>query len=412
MAVSILKKHEAVIWLPPRAIGERAFASEACLVVTHATDGRTRTIRSSLDALPRVRQVTLVYDARDVTLLATRLPALSGARLRQALPNVLEENLLQDAQLCAFALGPELAGGMRTVAVIDRAWFDFTLGAIERRGLRIRSATAAQAAATVPPGGLALIAVHDGVALCGPQGIGWTAGADPAGRVEAVRSVLGEALAASAERPTRLVAHLEDAGWAAAVQEAAGVAAVAAELRTLPVPHPSALDLLSARGGSGVGRWLADIDWRAWRLPAAMLAAGVAVFLVGLNLHWGKLAQERDELRASLERRFRQTFPDARVVVDPVAQMERQVAQLRARAGRSGPSDFTPLVGRLAQALGTQASDALTSIEYRDGRLQVKFNPALTGAASVRDAMVVSCHRAGLKLQFQGGGATATVSLL
>lgn len=408
MAVSVLNKHEAVIWLPPRSIGERSFANEACLVVVHAAGGRPRTIRCSLDALPAVREVTLVYDARDVNLLSVRLPPLSGARLRQALPNALEESLLQDPQQCAFALGGEVAGGLRRVAVLDRAWFDFTLGAIERRGFRIRAAVPAQAVASAPEGAVSVAAVHDGVAVLAADGIGWTAGTDESGRTEAIASVIAQA----GGTPRRLVAHIENASWTAPFEKAAAVAGLTVELRTLPVPPANALGLLSARGGSGLGRWFADRDWRTWRVPAALAAAAVLIHLVGLNLHWGRLAQERNELRTALERRFRQTFPQARVVVDPVAQMERQVSQLRARAGRSGPGDFTPLLGRFARALGPRASDALTSVEYRDGRLRVKFNPALAGAATVRDSMVLACQRAGLRLQFDGGGAAATVSQL
>ena len=43
----------------------------------------------------------------------------------------------------------------------------------------------------------------------------------------------------------------------------------------------------------------------------------------------GQLNQERKALQVQLERKFRQAFPNAQVVVDPMLQMQRQVADLR-----------------------------------------------------------------------------------
>jgi general secretion pathway protein L len=162
-----------------------------------------------------------------------------------------------------------------------------------------------------------------------------------------------------------------------------------------------------------MGRRIADIDWRAWRLPIWLGAGATAVFLLGLNLHWGKLASEKEDLRERLFNRYRQTFPDDRVVVDPVLQMERRVAQMRAGAGQSGPDDFLPLLSRFAQALGPQAAGALTGLEYRDGRLRVTFQPDLVAARSVRERMTAACQRMGLALRFEDGREqSAVVALL
>src|SRR5690606_3148374 len=86
MAVSALKRGEAVVWVPPRAVGERAFATEPRLLVGLAGSDGLVIQASSLDALPRLRSVRLVFDARDVNLLPAKLPPLAGARLRRALP--------------------------------------------------------------------------------------------------------------------------------------------------------------------------------------------------------------------------------------------------------------------------------------------------------------------------------------
>ena len=81
-----LKRHQAVVWLPPRSAGERAFGSEALLLAHVGGEPRPTLRRASLDSLEGIKQVWLVADARDVSLLDVNLPPLSGARLRQALP--------------------------------------------------------------------------------------------------------------------------------------------------------------------------------------------------------------------------------------------------------------------------------------------------------------------------------------
>ena len=107
MATTLLRRSSAV-WIPPRSVGERALVSEPSLVVIAGSldaGAGARSSRTSLEALPSMKSAVLVFDARDVTLLPVRMPALSGARLYKALPNLLEDSLLQDAASCAFALG-------------------------------------------------------------------------------------------------------------------------------------------------------------------------------------------------------------------------------------------------------------------------------------------------------------------
>ena len=157
MAAQVLRKGQAIVWVPPRSIGERAFATEPVLlamlpvsvsdkvggganpggvpVTVFGSASSARYVRVSLDAMPALRTVTLIFDARDVNLLQAEVPPLSGARLQQALPNVVEDLLLQDPHSCAFTLGPRTDGeNRRLVAAIDRGWLEFVLGAFERRG--------------------------------------------------------------------------------------------------------------------------------------------------------------------------------------------------------------------------------------------------------------------------------------
>ena len=63
-----------------------------------ATSGET-----ALALLPKAAAVDLVFDPADVFVTAMEPPKLSEGKLRLALPNLLEERLLADAQDCHFA---------------------------------------------------------------------------------------------------------------------------------------------------------------------------------------------------------------------------------------------------------------------------------------------------------------------
>ncbi|HEY0879799.1 MAG TPA: type II secretion system protein GspL [Zeimonas sp.] len=460
MAAQVLKRGQAVVWVPPRSIGERQFAGAPVLlamlpaavsdqvggaasaaghpVTVFGSASAARYVRVSLEALPATKQVTLVFDARDVSLLRVAVPPLSPARTQQALPNLVEDLLLQDAQACAYAIGPRLDDTQqRLVAAIDRAWLEFVVGAFERRGIRVQAAWPAQLALPVGAGQTAIACLNDGIALrIGPNdGIGWSAGADADARAEAIVCALdagggvasgigsatpgashadvdaGAALAQPATsadpasapaRKTRrrLAAYVEDGSWQAPVLKAAARADADVDVRPLAFPLAAPVDLLTARAGTAARRWLADVDWRAWRLPAGAGAAAAVVALAGLNLHWALLANESEQLRSRIEQRYRDAFPGTRVIVDPMLQMQRQVADLRARAGQSGPEDFVPLLTRFSQALGAQAIDAMASVEFREGRLRVRFQPGFFDGRPAREALVRSGQQHGLSVRF------------
>jgi general secretion pathway protein L len=98
---------------------------------------KERAGRAALAFLPRASTTVLIVAARDMLMLGAALPPLKGPRLKQALPNVVEDYLIQDAQTCHIALDPQpLADGKRMLAIIDRGWFRFVVEAFNAAGHR------------------------------------------------------------------------------------------------------------------------------------------------------------------------------------------------------------------------------------------------------------------------------------
>ncbi len=401
MAAAVLRRGEAIVWLPPRVAGERSLAGESSLLVAAGPSrDRPGRVRASLETLPPMRTVRLIVDARDVTLLRARLPALPAARLQRALPNLLEDQILQDPQTCAWALGAVDSGAERLVAAVDRHWLDVVTQAFERRGIRVTAVWPAQALQLQQPASVAvLLCVGSSIAVLPARGdgVGLAAGAEPYTRREALRSALALLAAAGGGEVLGLA---EDDTWRAVLRESAAEAGVALQLGELPTPGSASVDLLAAQREGALARWAAGFDWRAWRWPLAGALTCAALAVAGLNLHWYLLAREQVELLATLDRSFAQVFPAGTTRVDPVLQMQRHVAQLRARAGQASPDDFLPLVVGLGLVLGTQSQDAIGSLEYRDGRLRARFRPGIADTRAAREALELAGRRQGLRLRF------------
>ncbi len=401
MAATVLRRGEAIVWLPPRVAGERSLAGESSLLVAAGPSrDRPGRVRASLETLPPMRTVRLIVDARDVTLLRARLPALPAARLQRALPNLLEDQILQDPQTCAWALGAVDSGAERLVAAVDRHWLDVVTQAFERRGIRVTAVWPAQALQLQQPASVAvLLCVGSSIAVLPARGdgVGLAAGAEPYTRREALRSALALLAAAGGGEVLGLA---EDDTWRAVLRESAAEAGVALQLGELPTPGSASVDLLAAQREGALARWAAGFDWRAWRWPLAGALTCAALAVAGLNLHWYLLAREQVELLATLDRSFAQVFPAGTTRVDPVLQMQRHVAQLRARAGQASPDDFLPLVVGLGLVLGTQSQDAIGSLEYRDGRLRARFRPGIADTRAAREALELAGRRQGLRLRF------------
>ena len=75
------------------------------------------------DTVAKAQRVVLLLAASDVTVLRLQVPPLSSARLKAALPNLVEDRLLTDPSDCVVVAGG-LSGGLRTIAVVQRAWLD------------------------------------------------------------------------------------------------------------------------------------------------------------------------------------------------------------------------------------------------------------------------------------------------
>ena len=379
---------------------------------------------AALALLPRANETRLIVAARDVLLLAATVPPLKGPKLRQALPNIVEDQLIQDPLGCHVALDPvALPDGRRVLAVVDRAWFRTICDAFAAAGHRRLSAVPATRCLPAPrePAPAPLDAPVDGEAVKA----GTIANA-PAARPTAVAAVLGlasavepalveaGALPVAAGAPRLELAIARGAlgeGFAAPASRAAGTLAALAgggDVELYELGEPGAEPRLASVGRTDgpllpgaqplpfdtfARRALAErfdlcqfeFESQPWRfdratmkrlrVPIALVAATLAVAVIGMNLHWWKLSRERDALSAQITETLLSAFPKTTTVLDPPAQMQRQLDQLRLAAGELSPNDFLALSSGLSRSMGALPLNGIASLDYHDRRLDVGFKP-------------------------------------
>ncbi|KVP46273.1 type II secretion system protein GspL [Burkholderia ubonensis] len=426
-----------IVLLPPREpavpLQEWQWPELPFMLVDKA--GQTqRAGRAALALLPRAAATVLVVAARDVLLLAATVPPLKGPKLRQALPNIVEDQLIQDPQGCHVAVDPAaLPDGRRVLAVVDRAWFRAICDAFAAAGHRhLRAVPAtrclppplAAAAAITDPAPAADEAVAEAEADAAPPPrptavaavLGVAASVEPA-LVEAgaqpdasgsprlelaiARGALGEGFAAPAQRAAGTLAalaggapvELYELGEPGAEPQLASVKRTDVEpsgaAALLPGAAPLPFDTFARRAlAERFDLCQFEFESQPWRfdratlkrlrVPVALVAATLGVAVIGMNAHWWKLSRERDALSAQITETLLSAFPKTTTVLDPPAQMQRQLDQLRLAAGELSPNDFLALASGLSRSMGALPLNGIASLDYHDRRLDVGFKQGVT----------------------------------
>lgn len=372
--------------------------------------------RVALDALPRAKETVLLLAAPDVLLLSAKLPPLHGRRLRQALPHMLEEQLLREVQHCHIALDPAPAPSagadvLHTLAVTDRAWLRFLLETFALAGHRRLKVL--PVARCLPPDTSDSPAVSSRRLVLFP-------GAGVCDGALADESAV-ELLAIDAGQP------LLGAGWRVPLSELpATLAALAPASATpgagvqhvvLPSVRDTSVESAASQGGmtggsvrenvkenvkeraeiafADVARQALSCDFdlcqfefsrRAWpggmhflkrcRRPLLLLAATLVLNLVGINLRWACLQHQRNMLMQQQVLLLRQTFPQTTVVLDAPSQMTHLLEARRGEAGEPIAGSLIALCDALSRALGPIAVQSIHALDYRDAQLFVAFNAA------------------------------------
>jgi general secretion pathway protein L len=359
---------------PPHPAGPR------WLVVGEGGTLLERGTASLADAVPHAvgRRVVALAPATEVLRTAVTIPVRGKAKLAQALPFAMEEQLAENVEALHFASGRADADGPVPVGVVRHDQMVEWLGELQDYGLETAAMYSEADGMDELPGtgvlfiepGRAVLRRSDGAAIT----------TEP----ETLHAAVSLWLASAGEEATgaNLLAYVDSA---CADTVAPELDALRGDVDTLEIKQlddgllPRLAALLAARPGvnllqgefarrSNVGRYLPR-----WRLAAALLA-GVAVLATAtLAVEAWRLEREAVNLRAAVEQAFRYTFPEVRQVREDVrAQFDSQLRAL----GASRPTDNSTFLDALQIVAGAVKKDAATKVEgidYRSGVMELRL---------------------------------------
>ena len=127
-----------------------------------------------------------------MALITAPVPPLSGKRLKQALPNVIEEYVLQDPARCLIVPGPVLPDGERVIGVIDAHWVDAVLAAFKTAGIRVEALWPGQLVLPWEEGKWTVLVSDDNLTVRTGEwtGTGWVAGESESAHRETASALL------------------------------------------------------------------------------------------------------------------------------------------------------------------------------------------------------------------------------
>lgn len=335
-------------------------------------------------------KIVLLIAASDVTLLGITIPpAIPEAKLKVALPNLVEDQLMSDSADCVLLLLPKQASAddanKRVVAVVERNWLQQLSTSLYALGASYVKAVPAQLCLPYKSGHCSVLieqfgqedlSVHYSLRLAIDRGVG----------------ILLE-FEQSIEKRLSSVVRLSPPGpiWLQLPKELMGEYKTAIENNTawadqITIHEVNWLDTIDAIKQVGtnlmVGLNLAHasrVHWKIWRWPLMLASLILLINIVGLNGEYWAMKREVQALKLGMVQTYKVSFPKDAVVAFPLEQMKKNLEIAQRNAGQAAPYDFTALITELGAAWGTVESKKLPkiiSIEYKNYALlvQVKGN--------------------------------------
>ncbi len=304
----------------------------------------------------------------DTLLTRTKLPTRSRARILQALPYALEDQLLDEPENLHFAYALE-ADGSLAVAVTQRARLNVWLEIFKSAGVRPASLCPANLALPLYPDAWSAAFVDNELWVRSGAHTGFVSSAAPDAPPPLLEAALKEASAQNAA-PQQLIlyappADLDSERWATALH----VPIVVETGDFWETARAPALNLLQADFGQ-----VAHVQqiFRPLRPAAVMLGVWLVAMVIMDAIEWGRLRHEHNVYAAEMREIFQRSFPEVKTVLDPAAQMQKQLDALQSRGG--GPADLLPLLTRVAPALQNQQGRVkLQGVKYTERSLTLEL---------------------------------------
>lgn len=343
---------------------ERPAVRDWLLLTDQESSGqKSQTGAPGSDVLAEARRVVVLVPGTDVYLDEASVPGRNRQRLLRAIPYALEERLVTEVEQLHFALAASQQDNVHPVAVVERSRMDEWQAMLREQGIMADQWIPEQLA-------LPLVENQWSVLLDGDCAVVRT-GAYAGFVLETdTLPVLLELM----REPEALPERVQLFGSTVLDLQGLDVAMVD--------PDAPSLEVLARGWQQGpVINLLQDAysrkeEWsrllRPWKATAALLLTALLLGALTTGVNYYRLSAQQAQLAADIEALYRKSFPEARRVVNPRAQMEQKLKELERSASGDGP-EFLKLIGEAAGVIRAAEGVEVQGASYRVGRLDLEL---------------------------------------
>ncbi len=337
--------------------------------------------RCPVEMLPELvgqRRLVVLAPSHKVLLTSVNLPIRNPARLRQALPFALEEQVAEDLAVLHFAAGRRRPSGEVPAAIVRRHDLEEWLGQLRQVGLEPAAVYGVQDAMPNSPTATVWLIEKESCLVRRP-------GEEPIaieGRSIDEFLLLGDPRQENDDKSAHLTVYM---GSDDADRYADGLDALRAQLGSVEVQlmQEGALPHLASKAVREPGINLLQGDyaprtgmeklWRPWRVAAILLITLIAVSIGRDVAELARLSKMDSELDTAMDTVFREAMPDVQRIVNHRRQMESRLAAVRASRGGSD-APFLKSLEALGRAVGAAPGTSVESLSFRNGVMEVKLS--------------------------------------
>ncbi len=357
---------------------------------------------SQVAMLASSRRLCVLVPASEITTLAVDLPARAGAKLLQAVPFAVEDQLAENVEDMHFALGARPEDSHTAVAAVSRATLSAWMSQLSAAGLKPERMHADAAMLPNNPGQIVAVLDRDTLLMSAP---GLQPMALPsASLADALELTLGHVKSDATLPGLLLYASTQDWQHHSAIVDAlrARFAAVKVQLLAqgpLPLfaqqlPDDAAINLL--QGDYASSRTAAE-GFRPWRIAAAL-----ALLLLGLHTagrYWdlARMRKVEAQLDASITDMAQAAIPSAANSANVRRQFEERLKAVRANGG-GGSGDLLTALSAFVAARSAAPGTELQGLAFQGGALEVRLKaPAAENIERLRQQLQTAGWQAVLK---------------
>jgi general secretion pathway protein L len=329
--------------------------------------------------------VVLLLPGTDVGLAEPELPLRGSARVAQAVPFALEEQLASDVEGLHFAVGHREGTALGTpVGAVSRTLMDRWHAACEAAGIHASAAYADTLAVPVAPNGCTLLLDDLALYVRRADGIPYVLDAQPLG------TALQLALAGESVGAEHVTLYASPDEYERNRDDIEGLRTRTSTLQIKLMPEgPLPLMAAQAAGlhavnllqGAYAARSPIGTTFRQWRLPAMLAAAALLAFVLNHAAAIWQLSRTEKKLDAQIAEIFGRALP-GQPIVDPRAQMQGVLG-----SGGAGGA-LLPALSHLAKAVAHAPGGRVESLNYRGDALDLRVvAPSVEALDGIKQAM-------------------------